>query len=137
MVSTKIEFDHNKVRRARDLDEFAALLFPGNRNHQRVFLILFVEIKWADEQFVGDLWPAARDHAVTRRVFETVRAKMRRLGIIDHVSRFNKGYGYREGWTLSKRYAQSFKRLIQLAEDFGQRQGEVQEMKDRECLKYV
>lgn len=28
---------------------------------------------------------------------------MRRLGLIDHVSRFNQQYAYREAWTLANR----------------------------------
>ena len=41
MPSTKIDFNHNKIARIRDLDELAQLLFPGNRNHQKIFLHLF------------------------------------------------------------------------------------------------
>jgi DNA-binding transcriptional regulator YhcF (GntR family) len=137
MVTAKIDANHNTIRRARDLDDLARILFPNNKNHQRAFLAIYIELKWADDQFLPTLAPTAEKHSITRRTLQTVRAKMRRLGLIDHISRFNKRYGYREGWTFSKRYAQSFKRLIQLAEDFGQSQGEAQEMKDRACLKYV
>ena len=39
---TKIEFGFNKVGRIQSLDEFAELLFPRNRNHQKMFLAIFI-----------------------------------------------------------------------------------------------
>jgi len=86
MVSTKIDANHNKIRRAQDLDELAAVLFPGNKNHQKTFLAIFVELKWNESQFLPSLGPIADKHGISRRTLETVRAKMRRIGLIDHVS---------------------------------------------------
>jgi len=45
---------------------------------------------------VPNLAKIAEQHAVSKRTLERVRAKMRRMGLIDHVSRFNAAYGYRE-----------------------------------------
>jgi hypothetical protein len=53
-------------------------------------LSVFVELKYADDQFLPNLEWVADKHGISRRVLETVRAKLRRLGILDHVSRFNK-----------------------------------------------
>jgi hypothetical protein len=36
---------------------------------------------------------------------------MRRLGLIDRVSRFNAGYGHREGWVLSTRFERGLRQL--------------------------
>ncbi len=137
MVSTKVDLNHNRIARIRDLDEFAAILFPGNRNHQRVFLAIFVEIKWADGQFLPVLEPITDKYGFSRRVLETVRAKMRRLGFIDHVSRFNKRSGYREGWVFSNRFTHGLNRLAGFAEGFRERNGPVQERKDRELFRYL
>jgi hypothetical protein len=104
IVSTKVDLNHNKVLRVETLDELAVILFPGNKNHQRIFLAIFVELKWADGQFLTALEPIADQHGFSRRSLETVRAKMRRLGLIDHVSRFNRKHGYREGWALSGKF---------------------------------
>lgn len=43
----------------QDLDELAAVLFPGNKNHQKTFLAIFVELKWAEGQFLPVLEPIA------------------------------------------------------------------------------
>lgn len=137
MVSTKVDLNHNRLMRVHDLDELAPILFPGNRNHQRVFLAIFVEIKWADGQFLPVLEPIMDKYGLSRRVLETVRAKMRRLGFIDRVSRFNKKYGYREGWVFSNRFTQGLNQLADFSEEFRQCNGPVQEKKDKELFKYV
>lgn len=107
MVSTKIEFSFNKISRIQDLSDLARLLFPGNRNHQKVFLVIFIELKYAECQFLSSLTPLCKKHDFSCRMIETVRAKMRRRGLIDHVSRFNKKYGYQEGWVFSKRFTKA------------------------------
>ena len=49
MPRTKIEFNAKKIDRIQGLDELAAILFPGNRNHQKVFLAIFIEIKYSKD----------------------------------------------------------------------------------------
>jgi CheY-like chemotaxis protein len=102
---------HNKVSRIEALDEFAAILFPGNLNHQRIFVAIYVELKWSKEQLMPALDPVVEQYGLSKRVLQIVRAKMRRLGIIDHISRFNKKYGYREGWVLSNRFSKMLNEL--------------------------
>jgi len=137
VVSTKVDLNASRVARVRDLDELAAILFPGNRAHQKLFLIVFVELKWADNQFLTVLEPIADKYGVSRRVLENVRAKMRRLGIIDHVSRFNKRYGYREGWVFSKRFERSLERLAQRVASLRADRNPGREHKDRDSIQYV
>jgi len=134
-ISTKIDFNFNRINRIESLDQLAELLFPQNRNHQKLFLAIFVELKYADKQFLPSLrWIATR-YNLSKRVLETVRAKMRRLGLIDHVSRFNKRYGYREGWVYSNRFARSALRLTELLNKFREVKDSRQEAKDRDLLK--
>ena len=83
MPSTKIEFNCNKIARIQGLDELAQLLFPGNRSHQRVFLAIFIELKYAPGQFLPHLSSLCDRYGFSPRMLETVRSKMRRLGIID------------------------------------------------------
>jgi len=137
MVSTKIEFSHNSISRITDLDDLARLLFPGNKTHQRVFLAVFLGLKYAPRGFLGSLDGLYAEHGFSKRVLETVRAKMRRLGLIDHVSRFNKASGYREGWVFSKRFGKSTTRLTELAEKFKEDKGLLQEKKDRDLFRYI
>ncbi len=137
MVSTKIELSHNKIARSEDLDELAALLFPSNKNHQRIFVAIFVELKWADGQFLTALDPIVDKHGLSRRVLETVRAKMRRMGLIDHVSRFNQRHGYREGWVFSSRFARALEQLAQLSLRLREKKGPKQQTKDWDVFRYL
>jgi len=50
--STKIDLNHNKIGRIHGLDELAGVLFPGNNNHQKIFLAIFIELKYAPQQFM-------------------------------------------------------------------------------------
>ena len=132
-----MELGFNKIQRAQGLDELAMILFPGNRNHQKVFLAIYVELKWAEGQFLPSLGPVASKHGLSHRVLETVRAKMRRVGLIDHISRFNKKHGYREGWVFSKRFERSLEHLRDLTA--GARECKVgsQQQKDMDLMKYL
>lgn len=137
MPCTKIELNHNKITRIQGLDEFAGLLFPGNKNHQKVFLAIYIELKYAPIQFLPTLSPLCSKYDFSLRMLETVRSKMRRMGLIDHVSRFNKAYGYREGWIFSNRFNKAFKRLASLVQNFKERKDILQERKDRDLFMYI
>jgi len=111
MTSTKIELSFNKINRVTDLADLAELLFPGNRNQQHAFLVIWISLKWAENCMVPNLAIPAEKHGVSRRTLERVRAKMRRMGLIDHVSRFSAEWGYREGWALSGRLERALRTL--------------------------
>jgi hypothetical protein len=135
--STKIEGSYNKIARLKGLDDLAQILFPGNPNHQRIFLAIFIELKYAPDEFLSSLLPLCDQYEFSPRMLETVRSKMRRLGIIDHVCRFNGTKGYREGWIFSKRFSKVMLRLSESMEGFKQGNGLVQRQKDEDSLRYV
>jgi len=137
MPATKIDLNHNKITRIQGLDELAGILFPGNRNHQKIFLAIFIEIKYAPGEFLPTLTPLCEKYGFTPRSLETVRSKMRRMGLIDHVSRFNKAHGYREGWIFSNRFVRSLNRLSGLTQGFRDRKDPLQERKDRNLFFYL
>jgi len=111
MTSTKIDWSFNKIAKLADSADLAEMLFPGNRNQQHAFLVLWLALKWADHHMVPNVADVAQKHGVSRRTAERVRAKLRRMGLIDRVSRFNSQYGYREGWVLSTRFERSLRTL--------------------------
>ena len=137
MASTKIEFNFNKIARIQGLDELAKLFFPGNKNHQRIFLAIFIELKYAPENFLPALNHLCEKYDFTPRMLETVRSKMRRMGLIDHVSRFNKAYGYREGWIFSNRISSSLLRITDLIKNFRDRKNALQKQKDIDLFRYI
>jgi hypothetical protein len=135
--NTKIDLNHNRPMRIEGLDELAPIFFPGNKKQQRLFLAIFVELKRAPAQFLSALEPIAQKYGFTSRSMETVRAKMRRLGLIDHVSRFNQRTGYREGWVFSRRFERCLSRLTELVEHFRDTSKAEQEAKDRDLHRYL
>jgi hypothetical protein len=135
--STKIELNCSKIARIQGLDELAKLLFPGNRNHQKVFLAIYIELKYAQGQFIPFLNSICDKYGFSARMLETVRSKMRRMGIIDHVSRFNKAHGYREGWVFSSRFSHTLACLGELEKSFRKRTDLLQEKKDRDLHLYL
>lgn len=137
MPSTKIEFNHNKITRIQGLDELAGLLFPRNKNHQKVFLAIYIELKYAPDQFLFALSDLCNKYDFSPRMLETVRSKMRRMGLIDHVSRFNKTYGYREGWVFSNRFKNSLEKLLSLIKKFREERDTNREKKDRDLFMYI
>jgi hypothetical protein len=130
MTSTKVELSFNRIARLTDLADLAELLFPGNRNQQHAFLAVWISLKWADHRMVPNLAEAVERHGITKRTLERVRAKMRRMGLIDHVSRFNARHGCREGWILSSRFENSLRQLAEKVADL-KKPGE---SKDKELL---
>jgi len=137
MPRTKIEFNAKKIDRIQGLDELATLLFSGNRRHQKAFIAIFIEIKYADGGFLPYLKPLCERYEFSPRMLETVRSKMKRLGLIDHVSRFSQSHGYKEGWALTTRFSHSLTRLAKLVQDIKERKDPLQERKDRDLFKYL
>jgi hypothetical protein len=135
--STKIEVNYNKIQRISGLDDLARILFPGNKIHQKVFLAIFIELKYSPDKFIPSLLPLCDKYGFSSRVLETVRSKMRRMGIIDHVCRFNKKNGYREGWIFSRRFSHSLMTLIESIKLAQKRRDIIQEKKDKSLFSYL
>ncbi|MFA5863175.1 MAG: hypothetical protein WC975_00655 [Phycisphaerae bacterium] len=109
--STKIEFRYRRISQLSDVSDLAEMLFPGNRNQQHAFQVIWVTLKWAKEKVISDLADVAERNAVSRRTLERTRAKMKRLGIIERVSRFSSRNNYQDGWVLSGRFENGLRQL--------------------------
>ena len=105
---TKIELNPALVRRISGLDDFARIFFPDNRNHQRAFVAIWCQIKYADHQFLPSSADLVEHYALSRRTIEIVRARLKKLGLIRRISHFDPAYGHRAGWVFSSR----FRRLL-------------------------
>ncbi|MFA5863515.1 MAG: hypothetical protein WC975_02395 [Phycisphaerae bacterium] len=101
--STKIEFRHRRISQLTDFTELAEMLFPSNRNQQHAAGAILFELKWADS-IVPNLSYLEDKYQISRRVMERTRAKLTRVGLIEHVSRFSSRHGGQEGWMLSSRF---------------------------------
>lgn len=112
--STKINFHHRKIRQISDYAEFIEMLFPHNQNQQYAAACIFFELKWAKDM-VPNLAYIERKFNISRRILQRTRAKLSRLGLVEHISYLNNRYGDKHGWRLSSRFECA---LNQLAHKF-------------------
>jgi len=105
---TKISFNHRKE--ISDYSDLVEMLFPGNRNQQHAAACILFELKWADN-IVPNLIYIENKYSTSRRILQRARAKLSRIGLIEHISSFNSRYGGQSGWKLSTRFEGALKKL--------------------------
>ena len=93
------------------------MLFLGNRNQQHAAACIFLELKWANS-LVPKLAYLEHKYDISRRILQRARAKLSRLGIIEHVSYLNSRYGGQHGWKLSSRFEGALKQLAEKTGSF-------------------
>jgi len=107
---TKIDFHHRSIGQISDFTELIEMMFPGNRNQQHAAACVFFELKWA-KHIVPNLAHIEKRHYISRRILQRTRAKLSRLGLIEHISHLNSRYGGQHGWRLSTRFERSLNQL--------------------------
>lgn len=132
---TKIDFHHRRISQLSDFTELIAVLFPGNRNQQHAAACIFFELKWGDP-ILPNLAYLESKHHISRRGLQRARAKLSRLGLIEHVSYLNSRYGGQHGWRLSSRFETALRQLASKCVGF---RGKMlnSEAKDRMLLEFV
>jgi hypothetical protein len=133
--STKVEFQHRRISQLSDFTELIEMLFPGNRNQRHAAACIFFELKWADGM-VPNLAYLEAKYGMSRRVLQRARAKLARLGLIEHVSYLNSRYGGQHGWRLSSRFETGLKQLARKCVGFRAKMLGSEE-KDRMLLRFV
>ena len=108
--STKIEFRYRRIPQTDDITDLATMLFPGNRNQQHATARILLRLKAADT-LIRSLSDLERRFGISRRTLQRTRAKLARLGLIEHVTWMNSRYGGREGWKLSSRMSTGLRQL--------------------------
>lgn len=86
-----------------DYGDLVEMLFPGNRNQQHAGACILFELKWTNG-LAPNLSHLENRYDISRRILQRSRAKLTRLGLIEHISSFNKRYGGQVGWKLSTRF---------------------------------
>ena len=133
--STKIEFQHRRISQLSDFTELIEILVPGNRNQQHAAACIFLELKWAN-RMVPNLAFIEAKYGVSRRVLQRARAKLARLGLIEHVSYLNSRYGGQHGWRLSGRFETALRQAAEKSSMFRDRAAGSED-KDRMLLALV
>ena len=108
--STKIELKFRHISQISDFTELIEILFPNNRNQQHAAGCIFLELKWC-QHIVPNLSYLEAKYNISRRILQRSRAKLSKLGVIEHVSCFNSRYGGQQGWKLSSRFERSLNQL--------------------------
>lgn len=133
--STKIDFQHRRISQISDFTELIEVLFPGNRNQRYAAVCIFFELKWGDS-IVSNLAYLEAKYEISRRVLQRARAKLARLGLIEHVSYRNSRYGGQHGWKLSSRFETGLRQLAEKCATFRDRTAGSEE-KDKMMLELV
>ena len=115
--STKIDFRYRRVQQLSDFTELIQMLFPSNRNQQHAAACLFFELKWSQPMVPNTSYMESK-YVISRRILERTRAKLSRLGLIEHFSYLNSRYGGQSGWKLSSRFESSLKQLADKCAEF-------------------
>ena len=128
--STKINFISNRIYRLSDYTELVEMLFPGNKNQQHAAACILFELKWSDS-ILPYLVNIENKYSISRRTLQRTRAKLSRLGLIEHVSYLNSRYGGQSGWKLSTRFSSSLRKLAEYAELWAKEKGAKTQEKER------
>ena len=107
--STKIEFRSRRIGELDDLTDLVAILFPGNRNQQHAAARILVTLKSAKEPVAVNV--LEQRYQIAKRTLQRTRAKLARLGLIEHVTWMNGRYGGRTGWRMSSRMSSALRQL--------------------------
>ena len=112
---SKISFINSRISRLSDNTQLVEMLFPGNRNQQYAAACILFELKWK-HSIVPNMAYMEDTYKISRRILERTRAKLSKLGVIEHISYLNGRYGGQSGWKLSTRFSSTLKRLAQYFE---------------------
>jgi hypothetical protein len=108
--STKIDFRYRQVSEIDDITDLVAMLFPGNKNQQHAAARILMALR-AATQPVPSLANLERRFSISRRTLQRSRAKLARLGLIEHVTWMNSRNAGQQGWKLSSRMGTALRRL--------------------------
>jgi len=78
---------------------------------------VWLGMKYADGQFLASNTGFAGKYGVSSRTIEIVRAKMKKLGLIQRVSHFSPAFGNRPGWAFSPGFRHSLPRLGEMLKE--------------------
>ena len=134
--STKISFISNRIHRlSSDYTQLVEMLFPCNKNQQHAAASILFELKWLDS-IVPNLVYIESKYNISRRTFQRTRAKLSRLGLIEHISYSNSRYSGQSGWRMSTRFSSSLRKLAEYAEHWA-KEKEVRTQEKERMLMYL
>ena len=134
--STKIEFRHRRISQIDDITDLVAMLFPANQNQQHAAARIILALKCADG-VVPSLGSLEHRYGISRRTLERPRAKLARLGLIEHVTWMNSRYGGQQGWILSNRMSGGLRQLADKIDGWRNDKRSVRREKDEQLAQLL
>jgi hypothetical protein len=113
--------------------DLAEMLFPSNQNQVHAAVCILFELKWA-EGIVPSLSSLEARYSISRRTLQRTRAKLARLGLIEHMSALSARSRGQAGWKLSGRFASALRQLADKAERWQDAKGPGRREKDEMLL---
>jgi len=114
---TKIDFRYRRISQIADITDIVAMLFPGNRNQQHAAARILLAVKSAGE-LIPSLSFLEDEYGISRRTLQRSRAKLARMGLIEHVTWMNSRHGGQNGWKLSGRFSSALRRLAEVVDSW-------------------
>jgi hypothetical protein len=108
--ATKIDFRYRRMNEIADITDLVGILFPGNRNQQHAAARILLALK-ATRKPLPSLGHLQQQCSISRRTIERTRAKLARLGLIEHASPLSARYGGQVGWKLSSRMSTALRQF--------------------------
>ena len=109
---TKIDFRYRRIAKIEDITDLVEMLFPGNRNQQHAAARILMALN-ASKSPLSSLKDLEARYRISRRTLQRTRAKLARLGLIEHVTWMNSRYGGQDGWKLSSRMGTALRQLAE------------------------
>jgi len=110
--STKIDLRYRRISQIADITDIVSILFPGNRNQQHAAARILMVLREAID-LVPSLSFLDEKQGISRRTLQRTRAKLSRLGLIEHITWMNSRYGGQTGWKLSGRFSTALRLLAE------------------------
>lgn len=114
---SKIDFRYRRISRMGDITDLVEVFLPGNRNQQHAADRILLALKAASKPVLS-LSHLEDRYEISRRTLQRTRAKLSRLGLIEHVTWMNTRHGGREGWRLSSRMSTALRTLADKIEQW-------------------
>ena len=100
--SNKIDFRYRRISQISDITDLVNILFSSNKNQQHAAARILLALK-ASDKFLRSLSFLEDKYNISRRTLQRTRAKLSRLGLIEHITWMNSRYNGQQGWKPSSR----------------------------------
>lgn len=133
---SKIDFRYRRISRIGDITDLVEMLFPGNRNQQHAAARILMALK-ATLEPIRSLSYLEDRYDISRRTLQRARAKLSRLGLIEHVTWMNTRHGGREGWKLSSRAGSALRQLADRIDQWRTDNSPERNLKDEQLVELL